>query len=73
MRKILPLLLLLLPGAALAHVGHLDVVDGHSHYIAAWALFGVIAGSAWLIWSERRAAKAPKAGGPGAKDDQAGA
>ncbi len=72
MRKTLLLPLLLLPGAALAHVGHLDDVDGHSHYLAAWALLGVIAGSLWLIWTERRAPKAPK-GERKAKGPRAGA
>jgi hypothetical protein len=61
MRKTLSLLLLILPGAALAHVGHLDEVDGHDHYLAAWALFGVIIGSCWLIWTELRAPRKPKA------------
>jgi cyanate permease len=61
MRNALLALLLLLPLPALAHVGHLDEVDGHSHYLAAWALLGVIAGSVWLIWTERRAPKTPKA------------
>ena len=64
------ILLLLLPLPALAHVGHLEEVDGHSHYIAAWALLGVIAGSCWLIWVEmrapRRKAKRSKDGGAGA-------
>ena len=63
-------LLLLLPLPALAHVGHLEEVDGHSHYIAAWALLGVIVGSLWLIWVEirspRRKAKRSKDGGAGA-------
>jgi hypothetical protein len=71
MRKILPLLLLLLPSAALAHVGHLDEVDGHAHYVAAWALLGAIAGSTWLIWSELRRPKDDKPKRP--KDDEAGA
>ena len=73
MRKILPLLLLLLPSAALAHVGHLDEVDGHSHYVAAWALLGAIAGSTWLIWTEMRQPKGPSKPKPRAKDDEAGA
>ncbi len=67
MRKTLPFLLLLVPGAALAHVGHLDAVDGHSHYLAAWALLGVIAGSLWLIWTERRVPRGRKAKGPRAE------
>ena len=73
MRKTLPplLVLLLLPLPALAHVGHLEEVDGVSHYIAAWALLGVIAGSLWLIWVETRTPRQPKAkrrkgGGAGA-------
>ncbi len=64
------ILLLLLPLPALAHVGHLEEVDGHSHYIAAWALLGVIVGSLWLIWVEirspRRKAERSKDGGAGA-------
>ena len=70
MRKILPLLLLL-PTSALAHVGHLDEMGGHDHYVAAWALLGAIAGSSWLVWSELRRPKdeRPKR----AKDDGAGA
>lgn len=56
MRKTLSLLLLIVPLSALAHVGHLDPVDGHSHYLAAWALLGVIAGSVWIIWGELRSA-----------------
>ena len=68
MRKILPLLALL-PTSALAHPGHLSTLDGHEHYIAAWALLGAIAGSAWLVWSEmRRKDEKPKR----AKDDGAG-
>ncbi len=67
MRKILPLLVLL-PAPALAHVGHLDEMGGHHHYLAAWALFGAIAGSGWLVWSELRRPKDTKA-----KDDEAGA
>ena len=70
MRKILPLLLLL-PTSALAHVGHLDEVSGHDHYIAAWALLGAIAGSSWLVWSELRRPKDVKP--KQAKDDGAGA
>lgn len=71
MRKTLLLLLLVMPLPALAHVGHLDMVDGHDHYLAAWALLGVISGSLWLIWTESRAPKTPKAkrrkdGGAGA-------
>ena len=70
MRKTLLALLLLLPIPALAHVGHLEEVDGQSHYIAAWALLGVIVGSSWLIWAElrspRRKAKRSKDGGAGA-------
>jgi hypothetical protein len=54
MRKFLLLLLIMAPLPALAHVGHLDAVDGHSHYVAAWALLGVIAGSVWLIVNELR-------------------
>jgi hypothetical protein len=54
MRKFLLLLLIMAPLPALAHVGHLDTADGHSHYVAAWALIGVIAGSVWLIVSELR-------------------
>ena len=70
MRKILPLLVLLLPSAALAHVGHLDEVDGHAHYLAAWALIGAIGGSAWLVWTEmRRKSGTPKR----PEDDEAGA
>jgi hypothetical protein len=64
------IILLLLPLPALAHVGHLEEVDGHSHYIAAWALLGVIVGSLWLIWVEtrapRRKTKRSKGGGAGA-------
>lgn len=60
MRKTLLLLLLAMPLPAMAHVGHLDAVDGHSHYLAAWALLGVIAGSVWLIWSELRSPSRPK-------------
>lgn len=71
MRKTLLVLLLLLPLPALAHVGHLDEVEGHSHYIAAWALFGVIVGSSWLIWTELQARRQPKAKRP--KDGGAGA
>lgn len=55
MRKILLPLLLLAGSPALAHVGHLDEVDGHSHYVAAWALIGAIAGALWLIRAELRA------------------
>lgn len=62
MRHLLLALLVLLPLPALAHPGHLGDLDGHTHYLAAWALFGVIAGSAWLIWTERRAPKAPRKG-----------
>ena len=64
------ILLMLLPLPALAHVGHLEQVDVHSHYIAAWALLGVIAGSLWIIWAEVRSprpkAKRSKGGGAGA-------
>jgi hypothetical protein len=60
MRTTLLSLLLLLPLPALAHVGHLDAVDGHHHYLAAWALLGVIAGSVWLIWAELRSPSRPK-------------
>jgi hypothetical protein len=60
MRKILPLLVLMLPTAALAHVGHLEQADGHDHYIAAWGLIGAIAGSGWLVWSELRRPKDEK-------------
>lgn len=71
MRKTLLPLLLLLPLPALADVGHLEEVGGHSHYVAAWALLGVIAGSLWLIRAELRAPRRPKAdrrgdGGAGA-------
>ena len=71
MRKILPLIVLTLPSAALAHTGHLDVADGHNHYVAAWALLGAIGGSSWLIWTELRRPKdiKPKRAG----DDGAGA
>lgn len=68
MRKILLLLALFLPSAALAHPGHLGEAEGHAHYLAAWALIGAIAGASWLIWSELRAPSKPKR-----KDDEAGA
>jgi hypothetical protein len=70
MRNNLILLLLMAPLPALAHVGHLDAVEGHDHYIAAWALIGVILGSAWLIWMEVAHPRKPKAK---RKDDEAGA
>lgn len=60
MRHLLLSLLLLLPLPALAHVGHLEEADGHSHYIAAWALIGVIAGALWLIRAELRSRGAGK-------------
>jgi hypothetical protein len=63
-------LLLLLPVPALAHVGHLEEANGHSHFVAAWALFGVIAGSLWLIRAELRARRSKPARG---KDGGAGA
>ncbi len=69
MRKILPLLLVL-PTSALAHPGHLSALDGHDHYVAAWALLGAIAGSGWLVWSEMRRPKDVKP--KRAKDDGAG-
>jgi hypothetical protein len=69
MSKILLLIALLMPLPALAHVGHLDEVDGHVHFVAAWALFGAIVGALWLIWVETRAPKRPKGG---AKDGGAG-
>lgn len=71
MRKFLPLIVLLAPSAALAHVGHLDVSEGHDHYVAAWALLGAIAGSSWLIWTEMRRPKDVKSKRAG--DDGAGA
>ena len=71
MRSILFLLATLLPGAALAHPGHLSELDGHQHYIAAWALLAAIAGSSWLIWTELRASKATRT--KRAEDDEAGA
>lgn len=71
MRKILPLLVLL-PLPALADPGHLSERMGHDHYLAAWALLGVIAGSGWLVWTELRRPKAPPAKRQ-AKDDEAGA
>ncbi|WP_210529154.1 DUF6732 family protein [Rubellimicrobium arenae] len=73
MRKTLLLLALLLPSAALAHPGHLSDVDGHSHYIAAWALLAAIAGSAWLIWTELRAPSPKATKLKRAEDDEAGA
>jgi hypothetical protein len=71
MRHHLLLLLLMAPLPALAHVGHLEAVEGHSHYLAAWALIGVILGSVWLIWVEIVHPRKPKAkrhkdGGAGA-------
>ena len=71
MRKILPLLALL-PTSALAHPGHLGALDGHQHYIAAWALLGASAGSSWLIWAELRKPQGP-AKPKRRKDDGAGA
>ena len=59
MQKLLLALLILLPLPALAHVGHLDEAEGHSHYLAAWALFGVIAGALWLIWTEPKKGARP--------------
>ena len=58
MRNHLSLLFLMAPLPALAHVGHLDVVEGHDHYIAAWALLAAIAGSLWLIRAEIKALEA---------------
>jgi hypothetical protein len=71
MRNHLSLLFLMAPLPALAHVGHLDVVEGHDHYIAAWALLAAIAGSLWLIRAEIKAPRKPKAKRP--KDGGAGA
>ena len=70
MRQFLLLLLLVAPLPALAHVGHLDEVDGHAHYIAAWALIGVIAGALWLIRSELKSRGAAKRA-PHAKEPRA--
>lgn len=77
MRKTLSLLPFLLsaPLPALAHVGHLEELDGHSHHVAAWALLGVIAGSAWIIRGELRSPRRPGASrrleDPRAKDPRA--
>ena len=57
MRSTLVLLALLLPQAALAHVGHLNERGGHDHYLAAVALLGAVIGSCWLIWTELRSSK----------------
>lgn len=67
---LLLLLLLVAPLPAFAHVGHLDTVDGHSHYLAAWALIGVIVGSVWLIVTELQS-RGPGKPAPRVKDPRA--
>lgn len=47
MRLILAAILSLLPGAALAHVGHLGEFAGHDHLIAGIAIGAAIGVAAW--------------------------
>ena len=47
MKLILSAILVLLPGAALAHVGHLGEFAGHDHVVAGVAIGAAIGVAAW--------------------------
>lgn len=49
MRPILPLCLLLFPGTALAHPGHLGDLAGHDHWVAGVAIGLAIALGLWGV------------------------
>lgn len=61
MKSSLTMLLCLMPGAALAHVGHLGDLAGHDHVVAGIAL-GAAVGAAIWGWL---------AGGPDRADEEA--
>ena len=52
-------LLILLPGPALAHFGHLGEVAGHDHWVAGAAIGAAALAGLWAAWTDR---KAPPAG-----------
>ena len=54
MTRMLPLLILL-PGPALAHVGHLGEVAGHGHWVAGAAIGAAALAGLWAAWKDREA------------------
>ncbi|GGB48274.1 hypothetical protein GCM10011316_20540 [Roseibium aquae] len=48
-----------LPGAALAHPGHLGELAGHSHWLGAAALFGAAAVAGVLAMKRRKKTRNP--------------
>ena len=54
MTRILPLLLLL-PGPALAHFGHLGEVAGHDHWVTGAAIGAAALAGLWGAWKDRHA------------------
>ncbi len=54
-RILLPILLL--PGAASAHVGHLGDVAGHDHWLAGAALGAAALGALWAAWKGQGASE----------------
>ena len=56
--RILALFLVLLPGSALAHVGHLGDVAGHNHWVAGAAIGAAVVIGLYGAWKGRKEAKA---------------
>jgi len=50
----LTVFLILFPGAALAHVGHLGEYAGHDHWIAGTAIGIAVTLGLWAAWKGKR-------------------
>ena len=59
MKFLLPLLVLL-PGPALAHFGHLGGAAGHDHWIAGAAVGAAVAVGVWGWWQGKKARPEPE-------------
>lgn len=60
MRFLLPLLLVL-PGPALAHLGHVGAVAGHDHWVAGAAIGAAVAVGVWGWMKSRKDAEEAEA------------
>jgi hypothetical protein len=70
MRTFLTLMLMLLPGAALAHPGHMIEVAGHDHIIAGVAIGVAIGVAVWGAIKGRRDDEADESDAEEAADEE---
>ncbi|WP_317055801.1 MULTISPECIES: DUF6732 family protein [Roseovarius] len=70
MHRLFALLTLLLPGAALAHPGHLAEVAGHGHWLSAGALAAAAALGLWAAKGRKSKENAENTSDAPLEDDE---